>query len=93
MAINAVYTYSSTYSPTVTQYQRTPVMPFMMIESTYENEYGVSTTTLRGQAYDSLLAGAGGQIFGNNPMWHFDGPGVVATTRTWQQELSTTRVR
>ena len=40
MAINAVYTYSSTYSPSVTQYQRTPVMPFMMIESTYENEYG-----------------------------------------------------
>ena len=88
MAINQVYTYSETYTKSVAQYQRTPVMPFIMVESNYENGYGITTATLRAQAYRPLLAGAAGQIFGNHPVWHFSGPGIVGVPRTWQQELS-----
>ncbi len=88
MAINQVYTYGETYSPSLAQYQRTPVMPFIMAESAYENEHGSYPVSLRTQAYHSLLAGAAGQLFGNNPMWHFDGPGLVSYPSTWQQQLS-----
>ena len=54
-------------------------MPFIFIESTYENEHGATQQQLRVQAYDALLSGAAGQVFGNNPLWHFDGPGLHPT--------------
>jgi hypothetical protein len=45
----------------------------LLIESAYENEHDISTTRVRAEAYHALLSGASGQVFGNNPMWNFNG--------------------
>ena len=34
-----------------------------------------------------MLSGAAGQFFGNNPIWHFDGPTLFKYEGTWQQSL------
>jgi hypothetical protein len=51
-------------------YNRQRLMPFFFIEGTYENEGG-SPACLRSQAYRSILGGATGHFFGNNPIWYF----------------------
>jgi hypothetical protein len=50
-------------------------MPFFLIESAYENaeKYEATERHIRTQAYHAMLSGAAGQVFGNNPIWHFDG--------------------
>jgi hypothetical protein len=40
-----------------------------MIESTYEGEHNAPPVQIRRQAYWSLLSGATGHFFGNNPIW------------------------
>ena len=62
-------------------------MPFFLIESAYENEHEATEQRLRTQAYQAVLSGAAGQVFGNNPIWHFDGPGLYPAPVTWQQAL------
>ena len=34
-----------------------------------------------------MLSGAAGQFFGNNPIWHFDGPTLFPFTGDWRQAL------
>lgn len=53
------------------QYQKTPVMPYFLVEAYYENENNATIVTLRRQAYGTVFSGAFGQFFGNNPVWHF----------------------
>ncbi len=50
-----------------------------MIESAYENDgFNPQTPTrMRTQAYQAILGGSTGHVFGNNPIWHFDGPGLL----------------
>ena len=62
-------------------------MPFFLIESAYENEHEATERRLRTQAYHALLSGAAGQVFGNNPIWHFDGPGIYPAPVSWQEAL------
>jgi len=88
LQVNNVYTYNPVYSAALQQYQRPEQLPFFLLESTYENEHDVTPRQLRTQAYHALLSGAAGQVFGNNPLWHFDGPGLYPTSVTWQQALS-----
>ena len=65
---NTVYTYNPVYLATTAA---TSVgLPFIMIESTYENE-GADAAQLRAEAYYPLLTGGVGQVFGNNPIWKF----------------------
>lgn len=72
LTLNNFYSYSTTlYSEARQTYAVTPTMPFVMLESMYENERGVSTQQLRAQAYWSILSGACGHMFGNNPIWLF----------------------
>jgi hypothetical protein len=68
-------------------FQSAPTRPFVLIEATYENEHDAKPDLLRRQAYWALLSGAGGQFFGNSPIWHFDGPGVFQPSTTWQKAL------
>jgi hypothetical protein len=82
-----VYSYHDVHRLSVEQY-RAGATPFILIESTYENEYGAPTALLRRQAYESLLAGATGHVFGNNPIWHFDGPGLYPSGSDWRTELA-----
>jgi len=57
------------------------------MESTYEDEHDATEEKLRRQAYEAVLAGGFGHVFGNNPMWHFDGPGIFRERHTWKQAL------
>ncbi|MGH6610351.1 MAG: DUF4038 domain-containing protein, partial [Burkholderiaceae bacterium] len=87
LQINNVYTYNPVYSAALAQYARADQMPFFLLESAYENE-SANEQRVRTQAYHALLSGAAGQVFGNNPIWHFSGPGLFATSITWQQALN-----
>src|SRR5581483_5911810 len=58
-------------------WQRDPVWPFYLIESTYEGEHNASDLQIRRQAYWSVLCGGNGHCMGNAPIWWF-GPGWEA---------------
>jgi Protein of unknown function (DUF4038)/Putative collagen-binding domain of a collagenase len=87
LQVNNVYTYGPVYGPALEQYRRPERMPFFLLESAYENEHGVTERSLRTQAYHAVLSGAAGQVFGNNPIWHFDAGGLYPAPVTWQQAL------
>ena len=88
LAINTVYSYQSNlFQPVLAEYARTPARPLVLIESTYEGEHHSTPDQIRRQAYWTLLGGGCGQFLGNNPMWHFDGPGLFPTSLTWSQAL------
>lgn len=87
LKVNNVYTYESVRHAALRQYSRPERLPFILFESAYENEHGASEYRLRKQAYQALLAGAAGQIFGNNPIWHFSGPGIYAAPVHWREAL------
>lgn len=56
-------------------YTRATTRPFFLIESRYDGGSTLNNATalqLRQQAYWSVLYGAIGAIYGNNPIWHFD---------------------
>jgi hypothetical protein len=87
LRVNSVYTYGPVFRAALKEYARLEGMPFILIESAYENEHNATTQRLRTQAYQAVLAGAAGQIFGNNPIWHFDGPGLYPAPVSWQQAM------
>ena len=88
LTINNVYTYDlSLYLQCKAAYERSPLLPFFMMESAYENEHQASQVRLRSQAYWPLLCGAMGQIYGNCPMWHFGGYPQWCGRADWQTEL------
>jgi hypothetical protein len=86
LALDNVYTYGDVYAPSAGAYNGS-ARPFFLIESNYENEHGVGTARLRTQAYHAVLTGAMGHVFGNNPVWHFDGPGLYDVGVSWQAAL------
>lgn len=88
LTLNTVYSYKPDLTgPLLSMYQRDPRRPFVLIETTYEGEHKATPDIIRRQAYWAMLAGACGQFFGNNPIWHFDGPGLFPTPFSWQQAL------
>jgi hypothetical protein len=87
LSINTVYTYGPVYDLMRRQVAQGAHMPAILVESTYEDEHGSTEEKLRRQAYESVLAGGFGHVFGNNPMWHFDGPGLFKEKQTWKQAL------
>ena len=93
---NTTYTYGIVHGRLLRDYNRTPAMPFVLIESSYEGEHNSSEVQIRRQAYWSVLCGGFGHVFGNNPIWHFDTPGFFAQFAsgvvpprkpTWQQSM------
>jgi hypothetical protein len=74
---NSTYTYGIVHRMLLGDYHRTPVMPFFLIESTYEGEHNASMGQVRRQAYWAVLCGGVGHILGNRPLWGFD-PGWQA---------------
>jgi hypothetical protein len=85
--VNNVYTYEPVWEATAEQYSDGGNMPLFLMESAYENEHGADEQRVRVQAYQAVLSGASGQVFGNNPMWYFDGPGLYPAPVTWKQAL------
>ncbi len=84
---NTTYTYEIVHGKLTGDYNRTPAIPFILIESSYEGEHNASDVQIRRQAYWSVLCGGFGHVFGNNPIWHFTGPGIFPINTTWQQAL------
>ncbi len=94
LQVNTIYTslpkYWSempVYAAALGEYARSQRMPFFLIEGVYENEHDATEVKLRTQAYQAWLSGACGHVFGNTPIWHFDGPGLFPDDLTWQQAL------
>ena len=93
---NTTYTYGIVHTKLLQDYNRTPVLPFFLVESSYEGEHNASEVQIRRQAYWSVLCGGFGHVFGDNPLWHFDTPGyftqfasgvLPARKITWQQSM------
>lgn len=93
LSVNSVYTYNPVYIAMRKEQAQDKRMPYFLLESAYENEHGATGQRLRMQAWQSVLMGAAGQIFGNNPIWHFDGPGLYATPFTWEEALDSDGAR
>ena len=87
MSLDTVYTYADVAQATLARYHLGPRRPFFLIESLYENEHGVDEQKVRQIAYGALLSGASGQVFGNNPVWHFSAAGLFDADATWKQSL------
>lgn len=92
LTVNNVYTYDLTiYQECKTAYDLSPVMPFFMIESKYENSPGTSQQRIRQQAYWPALSGAFGHLLGNCPLWGLGNSIVVSwcadQTVTWSSAM------
>lgn len=87
LSFNTVYTYQLIHPRLYQAYHRNPAEPFILIESSYESEHNSSEVQIRRQAYWTILCGGFGHVFGNNPIWHFDGPTLFAAKDTWQQAM------
>ncbi len=85
--LTSVYTYEPVCEKVAAAYQYPLRRPAFLIESAYENEHHAKAHRIRGQAYQALLCGAAGEIFGNNPMWHFAGPGLYDAPTDWWNAL------
>jgi hypothetical protein len=77
--LNGTYTYRIVHKRLLIDYNHRPVMPFVLMESSYEGEHNASPVQIRRQAYWANLCGATGQFMGNNPIWLFN-PG-------WEEAL------
>lgn len=94
LTVDTVYSYAADlYRPLLGAYTRQPGKPFVLIETTYEGEHDARPEQIRRQAWWAMLSGAAGQFFGNNPIWHFDGPTLFPHPDTWQQALDSTGTR
>lgn len=89
--LNTTYTYGIVHSMLLRDYHRTPPIPFVLIESTYEGEHNASAVQIRRQAYWALLSGATGQFLGNRPIWLFDPGWEAAMNSTASRDM--TRLR
>lgn len=93
LRVNNIYTYDSVAKIAKQQYAQKAQMPFFLIESGYENQPDLTARGLRTQAYSAALTATAGQVFGNHPIWHFDGPGVFPTSTTWKEALGSQGTR
>ena len=84
---NTTYTYEIVHEKLLHDYTRTPTMPFVLIEATYEGEYNASEVQIRRQAYFASLCGAFGQFLGNSPIYGFEGPTIYPSKGTWQEAM------
>jgi hypothetical protein len=84
---NTTYDSEIVHARLLHDYNRTPAMPFVLIESSYEGEHNASEVQIRRQAYWAVLCGGFGHVFGNNPIWHFGGPGLYPIKVTWEQAM------
>ena len=85
--INSSYSCERVHERLSSDYNHQPVLPTFLIESCYEGEHNSSEVQIRRQAYWAVLCGGFGHVFGNNPIWHFDAPGLYPITGTWQEAM------
>ncbi|MDX3924417.1 MAG: DUF4038 domain-containing protein [Shinella sp.] len=84
---DTLYTYGDIKPPALERYRTAPPKPYILLEALYEGVTGANELQVRKAAYQALLAGAAGQVFGNDPMWRFSGPGLDGGQIRWQDVL------
>ena len=84
---NTTYTYEIVQYRLLQDYNRTPTIPFILVEATYEGEHNASEVQVRRQAYWAILCGAFGQFLGNAPVYGFEGPTIFPFKGTWQEAM------
>ncbi|HEX3358492.1 MAG TPA: DUF4038 domain-containing protein, partial [Tepidisphaeraceae bacterium] len=62
--------------------------PYFLIESRYENESEGTPLRIRIQAWQAVLSGAAGQVFGNNPIWYFNASAIKPQPMQWKAALN-----
>jgi hypothetical protein len=85
--VNSSYNCDAVHQRVLSDYNHQSILPTFLIESCYEGEHNASEVQIRRQAYWSVLCGGFGHVFGNNPLWHFNGPTLYAFHGTWQQAM------
>lgn len=85
--LNSTYTYGIVHQKLLADYNRSPVMPYFLLETTYEGEHNASAVQIRRQAYWAVLCGAVGQFFGNLPLWGFNPGWEDAMDGTGSQDM------
>jgi hypothetical protein len=94
LRVNNVYTYGPVHTAAIREHNIGRGMPFFLMESAYEFEQdGTDEHRVRIQAYHAILSGAFGHLFGNNPIWHFGGPGLQPPTMEWTEALDSPGTR
>lgn len=88
LSIDTVYTYDDVARAVLSRSKAGPSRLFFLIEAGYEGERDITYLDTQKSAYSALLSGASGQVFGNNPVWHFDGVGIYRTSSSWRQALA-----
>ena len=89
LTVNNVYSYDSIlYRRFKAAYTKNPTMPYYLCESAYENEHLSTPQQLRSQAYQAVLSGSMGHIFGNCPVWHFGAFKSWCNLTDWKTELN-----
>lgn len=86
--IETIYTYSDVHARVLERFAKRSGRPILMLETTYEGEREADARAVRAAAYGAMLAGAAGHIYGNNPMWHFSGPGIYPSEAGWKEALA-----
>ena len=87
--LNLTYTYGIVHRALLADWRRSPIWPYLLVESTYEGEHDSSELQIRRQAWWSVLCGGDGHVMGNKPMWMFGAgwehelrsPGALALSR------------
>lgn len=88
--LNTTYTYGPVHVASTRDEERGLGIPHFLVESAYENDIKQTTPqSIRAQAYDALLTGAAGQVYGHGDIWQFrpqwrdalDSPGARDMTR------------
>jgi hypothetical protein len=93
ISLDTVYTYGDVASAALTEWRANRGTPFILFESAYENEHGADGRRVRMQAWQAMLSGAAGHVYGNNPIWHFDGPTLHPAPSGWKDQLGSRGAR
>ena len=94
LTVNNIYTDASTVvNQAFGEYGRS-TMPFFLIEAQYEEGSSGGSQMVRAQAYQAVLSGAMGHVYGNSPVWYFNAPTWSNPTGiSWQQALNSQGAR
>ena len=88
LTVNNVYASGPTiYQNSKTAYNRSPVLPFFLLEGIYENEHSSTPQGLRAENYWLRLSGGLGGNFGNCPIWHFGYSSSWCGLTNWKAQL------
>jgi len=86
IAIDTLYTYAPVAAQALLL-ARNRKTPYVLIESLYENEGNGTPLRTRIQAWQAVLSGAAGQVFGNNPIWCFGASVARPQPMPWKAAL------